>query len=144
MAGQRRAGDLDQGTREGGWADTGEAGTEVGGAEGSGFLKTDTVDQTSEDAERTGESVISRTLPPPPQQVSHILPLSGSEGGGPAGPEPEATMRTTQARRRASTRTWAGAGTTEEDTGRIEGGVHREVRHVCSDPPTSLTSLTQT
>lgn len=66
-----------------------------------------------------------------------MLPVSGSEGGGPAGPEPGATLKSTQARRKASTgtRTWAEAGTTEGDWRRIEREDHREVRLVCSDPP---------
>lgn len=72
-----------------------------------------------------------------------MLPFSGSEPGGPggpAGPVLEPTLKTTQARRKASTgtRTWADPGTMEEDSGHIEEQVPPEVRGVCSGGLTQL------
>lgn len=86
-AGQRRAGDPDQGTREGGWGATGEAGTEVwGGVEATGFLRTDMVLQTTEDAAKTGESVASRRLRTPCSRPHTHAACFRFRGGGPGRP----------------------------------------------------------
>lgn len=132
----RRAGDLGKGTRAGGWGDTGGVATEGWGAtEGTGVLKTDTAAQTSEDAETTGEpggEAEPSGVWNGPQVETRSLAGSEAGGGpgGPAGPAPELTLRTTRARRKASTatRTWAEPGTTGEDSGRIEERVRPEVR----------------
>lgn len=122
-ADQRRAGEPGRGTRGGAWGATGAGGTEVSGATGAiGSPKTDTAVRTTEDAERTGERA-QRHNPAGISKRAHVEMLSGSGGGAPAGPQPGATTRTTAARRKATTgtRTWAGPGTTGDDSGRIEG-----------------------
>ncbi|KAG7240454.1 hypothetical protein INR49_026862 [Caranx melampygus] len=90
-----RPGDLDQDTREGA---TGEADTEEEGTEGTGAQRRGSAEGSSEDGEMTG-----------------------SEEGGPADPELEATLTSTEARTRPSTaqRTWAEAGTTEAGGGHL-------------------------
>lgn len=69
-----------------------------------------------------------------PQLETLSLAGSGAGGGpgGPAGPAPGPTLRTTRARRKASTatRTWAEPGTVGEDSGHIEEQARPEVRGV--------------
>lgn len=128
MAEEKRAGDQDQDTREEGAVTEGE-GTEGEGTEGTGAPRKGSAEESLEDGEKTGE-ILANIMKPvfwgeqggQNRREHDLLVVSGSEVGGPAGPQPVATLMSTVARRRATTvlRRWGVAGTAEAEGGRPE------------------------
>lgn len=125
MAEERRAGDQDQDTREEGAVTEGE-GTGGEGTEGTGALRKGSAEESLEDGEKTGEIPPNIIKPVfgggQNRHELDLLVVSGSEVGGPAGPQHVATLMSTVARRRATTvlRRWGVAGTAEAEGGRPE------------------------
>lgn len=120
MAEERRAGDRDRDTREEGAVTEGE-GTEGEGTEGTGAPRKGSAEESLEDGEKTGE-ILPNIMKPvvfgagaQNRRELDLLVVSGSEVGGPAGPQHAATLMSTVARRRATTvlRRWGVAGTAE-------------------------------